>query len=226
MTAGWIGMRAAAFGAVLALVVGCSGLVPPVPVEDLFGLDGAVLELADLTPAALAGPVTSFGASVTVTVESEGFNLPAVVTASKLVEKVVFSGTVQVVAPGDVAGELPATFALTGGSVAVTVKDGGTTIGSAAGSAAFNPALTFTKGGCTFALAETTCTYTGSVNVAAHGIVVTATASSARAVFNALRDGKTLTVDATVGATLAAPGLSADARIRVTISTQDGEISF
>lgn len=226
MTTGRKWMRAAAMAAGVALIAGCSGLLPPVAVDDLFGLDGTVVELTAVGSSALAEPVLAFSGTVNVNVTSDGFDVPGIVSAAKLEETVVFSGTVQVVVPGDVAADLPATFALTGGSLVLTVREGATTLGTAAGSASFAAPLTFGKGTCSFDLADTTCAYEATVNAAAHGITVTATASSAKAVFDALRDGKTLTVTGTVAATLQAPGLTADATILVTLGTQDGAITF
>jgi len=132
--------------AVVALLVmgACSGLVPPLEVDDLFGMDGLTIELLGV---------------------------------------------------GEVS------------------------------TAAFTPPITFTRGSCAY-VTDTVCNYTASANVADHAIVVSASAASAKAVFDAMQAGATLEIQGVFDVVLGEPGLTTSASVQVTLNTSDGSIEF
>jgi hypothetical protein len=214
--------------AVLTMVGACSQFVPPIPVDDLFGLDGLQVDLVGSGGAVstMAGPkTTAFSGSLSAFVDSDGFDVPAFINAALMQESVVIGANVQITVLGEDARSELTDFTLTGGQIALQVRVDGTLIATASGSATFSPALALTRGDCSYAL-NTVCTYVASVNADQHAIVVTATAASAKAVFDAMRDGETLEVSGTFSVTLGEPGLTNSAIVRVTLNTKDGSIKF
>jgi hypothetical protein len=213
--------------AVLAMVGACSQFVPPIPVDDLFGLDGLQVDL--LGSGALstnAGPkTTSFAGTISAFVDSDGFDLPAFINATLMQETVVIDADVQITVEGEDATSEMTNFSLTAGQVSLEVRVDGSTIATAAGAATFTPPLAVTRVSCAYAV-DTVCTYAAAANVDSHGIVVTATAAAPKAVFDAMRDGRLLEITGTFAVTLAEPGLTNSAIVRVTLNTSGGSIKF
>lgn len=223
--------RAGVLGAALAvavLVSACSNLIPPIEVNNLFGIDGVAVDLAGsgATVGALAlDPVTSFEGTISGTVTSEGFDLPAFITASLMEESVVIGADVVVTVEGEDATGLLGSFSLLSGEVALEVRVDGVVIADAAGSATFGTPLVVTRDSCSFGV-DTVCDYSAAVSSADHAIVVSASATDANAVFEALQNGDTLVISGTYGVTLASPGLTESAIVRVILNTSGGTITF
>jgi hypothetical protein len=224
-------MRIGALVSAIAVVVlagACSSLIPPIAVDNLFGIDGVVVDLAaeGAEVGALALPNgTSFEGTVSGTVTSEGFNLPAFVNASLMEESVLIGADVDVKVEGEDATGLLGDFSLVTGEIALEVRVDGIIIATASGAAAFSPPLVVTRDACTFSV-DTTCDYTATVVAADHAIVVSASAEDASAVFEALQNGDTLVISGTYGVTLASPGLTESAIVSVTLKTAGGKIGF
>lgn len=214
--------------AVLVVAGACSQFVPPIPVDDLFGMDGLQVDLIGVggTVSTMAGPkTTTFVGTIGAVVETDGFELPAFITAALMQETVVIDAAVQITVAGEDARIELTNFALNTGQIALQVMVDGTQIATASGSATFAPALAVNRVSCSYAV-DTVCSYVAAANVDNHGIVVTATAASARAVFDAMRDGKTLGITGTFSVTLDDPGLTNSAVVRVTLNTSGGSIKF
>lgn len=224
-------MRAGVLGAAVAVVVlvgACSNLIQPVDVDNLFGIDGVLVDLtatvAEVGPLALDNE-TSFAGTVSGSVVSEGFDLPAFINASLMEESVVIGANVQVTVPGEDARALLGDFSLVGGTLSLQVRVDGSLIATASGAATFTPPLDVTQVSCSYAV-DTVCSYTADVSAADHAIVVSASAASANAVFEAMQNGETLDVTGTYSVTLASPGLTGSAVVRVTLNTAGGTIAF
>jgi hypothetical protein len=214
--------------AVVVLVGACSSLIPPIEVDNLFGIDGVVVNLAaeGAEVGALALPTgTSFEGTVSGTVTSEGFDLPAFVNASLMEESVLIGADVDVKVEGEDATGLLGDFSLVTGEIALEVRVDGIIIATASGAAVFSPPLVVTRDACTFS-GDTTCDYTATVVAADHAVVVSTSAEDANAVFEALQDGDTLVISGTYGVTLASPGLTESAIVSVTLRTAGGKIGF
>ncbi|MFO8150868.1 MAG: hypothetical protein R6T93_11275 [Trueperaceae bacterium] len=224
-------MRAGVLGAAVAVVVlagACSNLIPPVEVNNLFGIDGVPIDLtaASVGVGASALPNgTSFEGTVSGSVVSEGFDLPAFINASLLEESVVIGADVQVTVPGEDARGVLTDFAMEAGQLSLQVRVDGTLIATASGVGAFDAPLALTRGACSFVV-DTVCSYAAAVSLEDHAIVVTVTAASANAVFEAMQEGATLEMTGTYGVTLSEPGLTESAVVRVTLETSGGSISF
>lgn len=224
-------MRTGVLGAAIAVVVlagACSNLIPPVEVDNLFGIDGVPVDLAatDIGLGAQAlMPGTSFAGSISGSVVSEGFDLPAFINASLMEESVVIGANVTVTVPGEDATGLLDDFSLLSGSLSLQVSVDGSQIATASGAASFDAPLVVERASCTFAV-DTVCDYTATVSAEDHAIVVSASAASANAVFQAIQDGKTLDITGTYAVTLASPGLTRSAVIRVILDTAGGTITF
>ena len=217
-----------AVATVLLLVGACSQFVPPIPVDDLFGLDGLQVNLIGSGGAVLtmAGPkTTSFEGTIAAVVETDGSDVPAFISATLMQETVVIGADVQVTVVGEDALSELTNFALTAGQIALQVRVDGTQIATATGAATFAPALAMTRESCSYSV-DTVCSYVAAANVDSHGIVVTATTASAEAVFDAMKDGETLEITGTAAVTLADPGLTNSAIVRVTLNTSGGSIKF
>lgn len=224
-------MRTGVLGAAIAVVVlagACSNLIPPVEVDNLFGIDGVPVDLAasDAGVGALALPNgTSFAGSISGSVVSEGFDLPAFITASLLEESVVIGANVTVTVPDEDATGLLDDFSLLSGTLSLQVSVDGSQIATASGAATFAAPLDVTLGSCSYAV-DTVCSYTAAVSAEDHAIVVSASAASANAVFQAIQEGKTLDIAGTYTVTLASPGLTRSAVVRVILDTAGGTITF
>lgn len=223
-------MRAGVLGAAVAVVLvgACSNLIPPIEVDNLFGIDGVPVTLAatEAGLGALALPNgTSFEGTISGSVTSEGFDLPAFVNASLMEESVVIGANVQVTVAGEDATALLGDFSLVSSSISLQVSVEGASIATASGAATFDSPLVVTRGTCSYVV-DTVCSYTATVSSEDHAIVVSATAASANAVFDALQDGDTLDVTGTYAVTLASPGLTRSATVRVTLDTAGGTITF
>jgi hypothetical protein len=215
--------------AVVVLVGACSNLIPPVEVDNLFGIDGVAVELeapgAALGALAL-GPGTSFEGTISGSVTSQGFDLPTFINASLMEESVVIGADVQVTVPDeDVTAEL-GDFSVVSGALSLEVRVDGIRIGTASGAAVFNPPLEVSLVSCDVVLGDTVCSYSADVSAEDHAIVVSASATSANAVFEAMQDGETLSITGTYGVTLEQPGLTQSAVVRVILKTSGGSISF
>lgn len=224
-------MRAGVLGAAVAVVVlvgACSNLIQPIEVDNLFGIDGVPVTLAateaDVGALALSSG-TAFEGTISGSVTSEGFDVPAFVNASLMEESVVIGANVQVTVPGEDATALLDDFSLVSGSISLQVSVDGSQIATASGAATFDPPLVLTRGTCSYVV-DTVCSYTAAVSAADHAIVVSATAASANAVFEALQDGDTLDITGTYAVTLESPGLTRSATVRVTLNTAGGTITF
>jgi hypothetical protein len=214
--------------AVVVLAGACSSLIPPIEVDNLFGIDGVVVDLAaeGAEVGALALPNgTSFEGTVSGTVTSEDFDLPAFVNARLMEESVLIGVDVDVKVEGEDATGLLGDFSLVTGEIALVVRVDGIIIATASGAAAFSPPLVVTRDACTFSV-DTTCDYTATVVAADHAIVVSTSAEDANAVFEALQNGDTLVISGTYGATLASPGLTESAIVSVTLKSAGGKIGF
>jgi len=197
-------------------------------VDDLFGLDGLQVNLIGSGGAVvtMAGPkTTSFEGTIASLVETDGFDLPAFISATLMQETVVIGADVQVTVVGEDARSELTSFALTAGQIALQVRVDGTQIATATGAATFAPTLAMTRESCNYSV-DTVCSYVAAANVDSHGIVVTATTASAKAVFDAMKDGETLEITGTFAVTLADPGLTNSAIVRVTLNTSGGSIKF
>lgn len=117
-------------------------------------------------------------------------------------------------------------FEVVGAQVELAIFVDGTQIGTAGGVASFGSGLPVSRQICTFDGFDTTCAYNATVDTAEHAVVVVASAASAKAVFDAMTAGDTLEVRGSVAVTLAAPGLTSSAFVRVTLDTLDGSIKF
>jgi len=225
-------MRVGVLGAAVAAVVlvgACSSLIPPQSVENLFGIDGVEVDLAATGGAALGTlalpPGTEFEGPISGSVTSEGFDLPAFINASLMEESVLIGADVDVTVEGeDARGDL-GDFSLLSGEVDLVVWVDGIIIATASGSATFGTPLVVTRDTCDF-LVDTICDYSATVVAADHAIVVSASAADANAVFEALQNGDTLVISGTYGVTLASPGLTRSAVVRVALNTAGGTISF
>jgi len=224
-------MRTGVLGAAIAVVVlagACSNLIPPVEVNNLFGIDGVPVDLTatDAGVGALALPNgTSFAGTISGSVASEGFDLPAFINASLMEESVVIGANVEVSVPGEDATALLGDFSLLSGSLSLQISVDGSQIATASGAATFDTPLALERASCTFVV-DTACDYTATVSAEDHAIVVSASAASANAVFQAIQEGKTLDITGTYAVTLASPGLTRSAVVRVTLDTAGGTITF
>lgn len=224
-----IGLMGAAIG-MLLLVGACGGLIPPIEVENLFGIDGVEVDLAAAAGGAAVGALalpagTEFEGEISGSVTSEGFDLPAFITASLMEESVVIGADVVVTVEGEDARGVLGNFSLLFGEIDLQVSVDGSVIGTASGDATFATPLVVTRDSCSY-LIDTVCDYTATVSSADHAIVVSASAASANAVFEALQDGDTLVISGTYAVTLASPGLTRSAVVRVALETAGGTITF
>ena len=224
-------VRAGVLGAAVAVVVlagACSELIPPVEVTNLFGIDGVPIDLVAAGGAVetSALPVgTSFEGTISGSVTSEGFDLPAFINASLLEESVAIGAGVQVTVPGEDARAVLTDFAMESGQISLQVRVDGTLLATASGVGTFDPPLEVTLGTCSY-VTNTVCSYTAAVDVEAHAIVVSVSAAAANAVFEAMQEGATLDITGTYAVTLEEPGLTQSAIVRVTLETSGGSISF
>jgi len=224
-------MRAGVLGVAVAVVVlagACSSLIPSVAVNNLFGIDGVVVDLtasgAEVGALALDNG-TSFEGTISGSVTSAGFDVPAFVSASLMQESVVIGADVLVTVPDEDARAVLNDFSMVSGELSLQVRVDGLLIGTASGTATFSPPLAVTRVACSYVV-DTVCDFTAAVSAADHAIVVSATAASANAVFEAMQDGATLDITGTYAVTLASPGLTRSATVRVTLNTAGGTISF
>ena len=222
-------MRALVAAFAVLAVGACSSLIPPIAVNDLYGVDGLQVEMTHQATdvATAAGPaVTSFQGSFQTQFDAQQIDLPGFISASALQETFTISADVQITVPGeDVSSELDG-FTLVGGQVAVSAFVDGEEIGTAGGLTTFATPLPVSRQSCTFDGTDTVCAYTATVDLEDHGIVVVASGASAKAIFDALTAGETLDVEGTYRVTLGAPGLTSSAIVRVTLSTSEGSIRF
>jgi hypothetical protein len=221
--------RAIAAAAALIVLGACSSLIPPIPVTDLYGVDGLQVDLAhvgaDVDVA--AGPnVTSFEGTFQTQFDAEGIDLPGFISASVLQESVTIAATVQITVPGEDATTLLDGFTIVGAQVALDIAVDGSSIGTAGGLATFATPLPVSRQSCTYDGTDTVCTYTATVDGDDHSVVVVASSTSAKAIFDALTAGETIDVDGSYAVTLGAPGLTSSAIVRVTLATSNGSIRF
>lgn len=219
--------------AVLLVALGaCSGLVPDIAADDLFGINGVPVQLSAAdgggVSASALPPSTSFEGSFEGSFVSDGFDVPSIVNASGLSEDVVIEATVTVEVLGEDATELLGDFTLVSGSIALQVYQDGSQLGTAAGAATFSPGILVSRTSCSYDAGSnaTSCLYTAAVDPSQHAITVAASAASANAVFDAMRDGGVFDVQGQFAVTLAAPGLTASAVVTVVLNTSDGKITF
>jgi hypothetical protein len=222
---------AAARSAVALLVLigvsACSGLLPPVPVTDLFGVDGRLVALEATGPAAAAA--TTFGQSFDGVITPDGVGAPSwltgVIAIGGVQEAVTFGPGMVVVVPGqDVRAQMGA-FVITGAEGAFTVRDGDDTLGTARGAEVFASPLVLSPVSCTYDGA-TICTYAAAVDRDVHRVVLRMPGGAARRVLDAFVAGGRYTVAGDIAITLAAPGFTAAATITVTLVARDGSILF
>lgn len=221
-----IGLTGAAIG-MLLLVGACGGLVPPQSVTNLFGIDDAAVDLGapavEVGVLALLPTGTSFEGTISESFTGDSFDVPGFANATLMKESVVIEADVEVTVPaGEDPTTLPASFSLVSGAISLEFSVDGAKIAEASGTGSLDPPLVLTRESCD----ATSCAYTAAVSSEDHAIVVTATAASANAVFDAMQEGQTLVVTGTYAVTLAPPGLTLSAVVSVTLSTAGGTIEF
>jgi len=222
-------LRVLAAASVLIALGACSSLIPPIPVTDLFGVDGLQVDLTHSgnDVAAAAGPnVTSFEGAFETQFDADGIDLPGFIRASVLQESVTIAATVQITVPGEDATTILDGFTIVGAQVALEVSVDGEVIGTAGGLASFPTPLPVSRQSCSYDGTDTVCTYTATVDGDDHSVVVVASSTSAKAIFDALTAGDTIDVDGSYAVTLGAPGLTSSAVVRVTLATSNGSIRF
>jgi len=225
-------MRTAIAAASLVLaftgLTACSGLLPPVPVEDLFGVDGRTVVLEAVGPVPEGESATRFGQRIEESMAAAGFTLPSWVTAvvpiGGLSETVRIGSVITVRVPGVDVREVMAAFAITGAEAAFAIAHEGVAIGTASGANAFATPLPAARASCTFD-GDTVCTYAANVDPAVHRVTLRVPGAAARRLVDALAAGGTLTMAGDIVVTLA-PGLPATARVTVTLVTSEGSILF
>ena len=226
----YAGARRLAAAIALVGLGACSGLLPPIPVTDLYGVDGARVDLthagSGAASAALGPSVTSFQGSFETQFDAEGIDLPGFVSAIELQESVTIAANVELTVPGEDAVSHLDGFTVVGGRVALRFYVDAGLIGTAGGLASFSPGLAVSRQSCAFDGFDTRCTYLATVDPSEQGIVVVASAASAKAVFDAMTAGETLEVEGTFDVTLEAPGLTSSAIVRVALATSGGSIRF
>jgi hypothetical protein len=226
-------------GAVVAVaVLGACSALPPIPVPDLFGLDGASVVLEAGGPSATAvgtsGTTLSWSGDLDATLEAGDVVrlIPAwaasFVSASQLSEAVSLGGSLLVTVPADDEVELQDSIAITAGAITVTVRRANSTlVGSVSGQATFSPPIVFTKVGPCLPAAMAgmvDCDYTAPATTQA--VTVSTDQASAAAVFAEILRGDPLRVGGTVTVTLASPGLETTVAVSMTLRSFGGQILF
>jgi hypothetical protein len=215
--------------AVIVALSACSGLIPPLTVTNLFGLDGTVVELereSVMTSSDGGSLSTTFAGLFAAQLVSEGIDLPdlvlGLVNAQTLSETIRLDTEVDVRVPEGHEPDLT-DFAIESASLSLTVSDGTTLLATASATATFSPALVVAKVDCDgpsegFVM----CAYTLQAGGQVPGVALTVSGAQAAAVFNAIKDGTTLDVAGTATLTLGEPGLSSAAVIVVRLVAPQG----
>lgn len=215
---------------VVALVSGCSvlsGLIPDQTIDDgVLGIGTAGVQVtleADVEPTSAVGgaqlvTVTVFTGSLGVAdVDVPSIDaLPSFVVADAITETIALGDSVEVVYP---TGGVADSFTLTALEVGGTVTISGATYPLPT-LAATGLAVVFGDASCVL----DTCTYGTASNLPEFDVEL---AASAVAAYSALlKDGGTISATIVVTATLAAPGLAADAQVTVTLESLGAVIEF
>jgi hypothetical protein len=217
-------------GVVLVVALSaCSGLVPDIPVDDLFGLDGQQVDLA-AGPAVLAeGDGTVFTGTVNGQLASDGIELPpfvlGAVNARRLYERITIASELELRSLPN--GVQPAAFTIVGASLELDVKQNGTTIASPSASVALGSGvLASPSGDCQVVGAELVCPYFVVLDPATQSLELELTGQQAAALFDVIKSGGTLDVEGSYALTLAEPGIAGSKTLRVTLVSLGGAIEF
>jgi hypothetical protein len=214
---------------VVVALSACGGLVPAIPVDDLFGLDGQQVDLAAAPVVLAEGDSTVFTGTVNGQIESDGIELPSfvlgAVNARRLSERITIAAELELRSLPN--GLQPEQFTIVAASLALDVKHNGTIIASPSASITVGAGVVVnTSGECQIAGDELVCPYAVTLDPATQSLELELTGQQAAALFDVIKSGGTLDVEGSYTLTLAEPGIAGSKTLRVTLVSLGGAIEF